>query len=90
MTTPESTYDFNMASQEHRLIKERPVLGGFDRDDYQTERLFATARDSTRVPVSIVYRKGMEKNGQNPLFQYGYGSSVARKWAASGITTVAN
>jgi oligopeptidase B len=74
MTTPESTYDFNMASQEHRLIKERPVLGGFDRDDYQTERLFATARDSTRVPVSIVYRKGMEKNGQNPLFQYGYGS----------------
>jgi oligopeptidase B len=50
------------------------VLGGFDRDDYQTERLFATARDDTQVPVSIVYRKGMEKNGQNPLFQYGYGS----------------
>jgi len=74
MTTPESTYDLNMASKEHRLIKERPVLGGFDRDDYQTERLFATARDGTQVPVSIVYRKGMEKHGQNPLFQYGYGS----------------
>jgi len=74
MTTPESTYDFNMASKEHKQIKERAVLGGFDRDDYQTERLFATARDGTQVPVSIVYRKGMEKNGQNPLFQYGYGS----------------
>jgi len=74
MTTPESTYDFNMASKEHKQIKERPVLGGFDRDDYQTERLFATARDATQIPVSIVYRKGMERNGQNPLFQYGYGS----------------
>jgi len=74
MTTPESTYDFNMASKEHKLIKERAVLGGFDRDDYRTERLFATARDGTQVPVSIVYRKGMQKNGQNPLFQYGYGS----------------
>jgi len=74
MTTPESTYDFNMASKEHRLIKERTVLGGFDRDNYQTERLYATARDDSQVPVSIVYRKGLKKNGQNPLFQYSYGS----------------
>ncbi|MCP4301965.1 MAG: S9 family peptidase [Gammaproteobacteria bacterium] len=74
LTTPESTYDFNMASKEHRLIKERPVLGGFDRDNYESQRLFATARDGTQVPVSIVYRKGMEKNGRNPLYQYGYGS----------------
>ena len=74
LTTPESTYDFNMASKEHKLIKERPVLGGFDRNNYQSERLFATARDGTQVPVSIMYRKGMEKNGQNPLYQYGYGS----------------
>jgi oligopeptidase B len=74
MTTPESTYDFNMADLEHRLIKERVVLGGFDRDNYETHRLFATARDGARIPISIVYRKGMEKNGQNPLLQYGYGS----------------
>ena len=74
LTTPESTYDFNMASKEHKLIKEEAVLGGFDRDNYQTERLFATARDGTQVPISIVYRKGMEKDGQNPLLQYGYGS----------------
>jgi len=74
MTTPESTYDFNMASKEHKLIKERAVLGGFDRDDYQTERLFATAHDGAQVPVSVVYRKGMKKDGANPLYQYGYGS----------------
>ena len=74
LTTPESVYDLNMASKEHKLIKERAVLGGFDRDNYRTEKLFATARDGTQIPVSIVYRKGMEKNGQNPLFQYGYGS----------------
>jgi oligopeptidase B len=74
LTTPESTYDFNIASKEHKLIKERPVLGGFNRDNYQSERLFATARDGAQVPVSIMYRKGMQKNGRNPLYQYGYGS----------------
>ncbi|MDH4048621.1 MAG: S9 family peptidase [Gammaproteobacteria bacterium] len=74
MTTPESTYDINLKSDEHKLIKEQPVEGDFDRSNYRTERLFATARDGTRVPVSIVYRKGMEKNGRNPLLQYAYGS----------------
>ena len=74
LTTPESTYDFNMVSKEQKLIKEEAVLGGFDQTNYQTERRFATARDGTQVPVSLVYRKGMEKNGQNPLLQYGYGS----------------
>jgi oligopeptidase B len=54
MTTPETTYDFNMTSKEHRLIKERPVLGGFDRTNYQSERLFATARDGTQIPVSAL------------------------------------
>ena len=74
MTTPESTYDFNMASKEHKQIKQQAVLGGFDHNNYQTERLFATARDGTQIPVSVVYRKGMKKNGTNPLYQYGYGS----------------
>jgi oligopeptidase B len=74
LTTPESTYDYDLSSKAHSLIKERAVVGDFDRNDYQTERLFATARDGTRVPVSIVYRKGMEKNGENPLLQYAYGS----------------
>jgi oligopeptidase B len=74
MTTPESTYDFDLRTREHRLIHEEEVLGGFDRGNYETERVFATARDGTAVPVSLVYRKGMEKHGQNPLLQYGYGS----------------
>ena len=90
MTTPESTYDFNMASKEHKLIKERPVLGGFDRDNYLTERLFATARDGSQVPISMVYRKGMEKNGLNPLFQYGYGSYGAsmEPWFSANILSL--
>jgi len=74
MTTPKSTYDINLATDEQKLIREQPVVGNFDSNNYRTERLFATARDGTRVPVSIVYRKGMEKNGQNPLLQYAYGS----------------
>jgi len=74
LTTPDSTYDYDMATEEHSLIKEAEVVGDFDRANYETKRLFVTARDGTEVPVSIVYRKGMEKNGQNPLLQYAYGS----------------
>jgi oligopeptidase B len=74
MTTPKSTYDINLETDEQKLIREQPVVGDFDRSNYRTERLFVTARDGTQVPVSIVYRKGMEKNGQNPLLQYAYGS----------------
>ncbi|MBT8077726.1 MAG: S9 family peptidase [Gammaproteobacteria bacterium] len=74
LTTPESVYDFNPATGEHRLIREDPVLGGFDRNNYRAERLFAPARDGTPIPVSLVYRKGMKKDGSHPLYQYGYGS----------------
>jgi len=74
LTTPDSTYDYDMSTQEHSLVKEAVVVGDFDRANYQTERRFATARDGTQVPVSIVYRKGLEKNGKNPLLQYSYGS----------------
>jgi len=74
LTTPESTYDYSLGTQAHTLIKERAVVGSFDRSNYKTERLFATAREGTQVPVSIVYRDGMEKDGQNPLLQYAYGS----------------
>jgi oligopeptidase B len=74
MTTPESTYDFDLLTGEHRLIDVEEVLGGFDRNDYQTERIYAPARDGAEVPVSLVYRKGMQKDGSNPLMQYGYGS----------------
>jgi oligopeptidase B len=74
LTTPNSIYDYNMDTQEKTLLKQEEVLGDFNPDNYFTERHYATARDGTKVPISLVYRKGLEKNGNNPLLLYGYGS----------------
>jgi oligopeptidase B len=74
MTTPNSVFDYNMNTKEKTLLKQQEVLGDFDSNNYHTERLYATARDGTRVPISLVYRKGLKKNGDNPLLLYGYGS----------------
>lgn len=74
LTTPSSVYDYNMETREKELLKQEEVLGGFDSDDYVSERVFAPSRDGKRIPVSIVYRKGTEMNGENPLLLYGYGS----------------
>ena len=74
MTTPASTYELDVRTNERKLLKEQPVLGGFDRNDYVTERLWATARDGARVPVSVLYRNGFERDGTAALLQYGYGS----------------
>ncbi len=74
LTTPRSTFDYNMNTREKTLLKQQEVLGDFDPLNYQTERLFATAKDGIKVPISLVYRKGLVKNGKNPLFLYGYGS----------------
>jgi oligopeptidase B len=74
MTTPMSVFDYNMVTREKKLLKREEVLGGFDSANYQAERLFATAQDGTRVPISLVYRKGFRKNGTSPLLLYGYGS----------------
>jgi len=74
LTTPSSVYDYNMRTREKTLLKQDEVLGGYDPADYVSERLYAPARDGVRVPVSIVYRKGTEKDGDNPLLLYAYGS----------------
>ncbi|MGE0771446.1 MAG: S9 family peptidase [Cyclobacteriaceae bacterium] len=74
LTTPNSTYDYHMKTRERKLLKEQEVVGGYNKDDYLTERLWATADDGTRVPMSIVYRKGIQKDGSNPTLIYGYGS----------------
>lgn len=75
MTTPPSQYDYGMENAEKKLLKEQEVLGGFDRNNYQTERLWATARDGVKIPVSVVYRKDkFQKDGAHPCFQYAYGS----------------
>ncbi|ADQ17897.1 Oligopeptidase B [Leadbetterella byssophila DSM 17132] len=74
MTTPRSTYDYHMDTREKVLLKEQEVLGGFDKEDYVSERIFVTARDGAKVPVSIVYKKDTPLNGTSPLLQYAYGS----------------
>ena len=74
MTTPRSVFDYNMNTKEKTLLKQQEVLGDFDSNNYYSERLYAIARDDTKVPISLVYRKGLEKNGDNPLLLYGYGS----------------
>ena len=73
-TTPRSVYDYNMATRQKTLLKQEEVLGGFDSNNYRCERLYAAAKDGAKVPISLVYRKGLEKNGTNPLLLYGYGA----------------
>ncbi|HQK40936.1 MAG TPA: prolyl oligopeptidase family serine peptidase, partial [Flavobacterium alvei] len=75
MTTPSSVIDFNMRTKIKEIKKEQQVLGGkFDKNNYTEERIWATAKDGTKVPISVVYRNGLEKNGKNPLLLYAYGS----------------
>lgn len=75
LATPSSVIDFNMKTKTKEILKEQEVLGGkFDKNNYIEERVWATARDGVKVPISMVYRKGLEKNGKNPLLLYAYGS----------------
>ncbi len=74
LTTPPSVYQLDMASGEKTLLKQQEVLGGFDKANYVTERVWATAQDGTRIPVSLLYRKGFKRDGSAPLYQYAYGS----------------
>ena len=84
MKTPESVYDYDMKTREKILLKREEVLGGFDTEDYVTERLYAPARDGARIPISLVYRKGAKRDGNNPLVLYGYGSYGASIDASFG------
>jgi oligopeptidase B len=74
MTTPGSIFDYDMVSKEKTLKKMTEVGGGFNPEDYKSERLWATVRDDTKVPISIVYHKNTKKDGTTPLLLYGYGS----------------
>jgi oligopeptidase B len=75
MTTPSSVIDFNMKAKTKEIKKEQQVLGGkFNKNNYVEERVWATAKDGTKVPISMVYRKGLNKDGKNPVLQYAYGS----------------
>ncbi len=77
LVTPRSVYDYDLSSRERTLLKRQPVLGDFDPSLYRTERLWANCDDETRVPVSVVYREGLVRDGQAPCLLYGYGSYEA-------------
>lgn len=74
LTTPNSVFDYNMTTGEKILLKQDEVIGDFDSGNYEARRLYATAGDGTKIPVSLVYRKGIEKDGTNPMLLYAYGS----------------
>ncbi len=74
LTTPNSVYDYDMAARTKTLLKQDSVLGGFDKNNYETKRLWATAADGTQIPVSLVCRKGFTQDGTAPMLLYAYGS----------------
>ncbi|BBM82391.1 S9 family peptidase [Candidatus Uabimicrobium amorphum] len=74
LTTPNSTFDYNMNTKEKTLLKQQTVLGDFSSDRYQSERIEATAQDGVKVPISLVYRKDKKNDAGNPLLLYAYGS----------------
>ena len=74
MVTPNSVFDYDMNTGKSTLLKQQEVPGGFDRTNYKAERVFATASDGTKIPMSVVYRKGVKLDGSAPLLLYGYGS----------------
>ena len=74
LVTPTSYFDYDMNSGKSTLLKQQEVPGGFDRANYKAERVFATASDGTKIPMSVVYRKGVKLDGSAPLLLYAYGS----------------
>jgi oligopeptidase B len=74
LITPPSVYDYDLSARTRELKKEEPVLGGYDRTQYEVERLMVPVRDGARVPVSLVRRKPFARDGSRPLLLYGYGS----------------
>ncbi len=74
LVTPTSVFDYNVRTRERELKKQYEVRGGYDASQYQSERIFANAPDGVEVPISMVYRKGFDRNGTSPLLLYGYGA----------------
>ncbi len=74
LVTPSSVFDYDMSKQQSTLLKETEVPGGFDKKNYASERIFAVASDGTKIPLSVVYKRGVKMDGKAPLLLYGYGS----------------
>ncbi len=91
LITPLSVYDYDMAARTRDLKKRQKVLGGYDPANYETHRLQATAPDGVKVPISLVYRKGLKRDGRNPALLYGYGSygiSVDPSFASDRLSLI--
>ncbi len=74
LVTPRTVYDYHVGERRLEVVKEEEVLGGYDRTRYTTERIVATAPDGVAIPISLVHRRGFERNGENPCVLYGYGA----------------
>ncbi len=74
MVTPNSVYDYDMNTRQRKLLKQQEVLGGYDAKNYEARRIWGVARDGTKVPVSLVYKKGVKFDGTTPLLLTAYGS----------------
>jgi oligopeptidase B len=88
LSTPSSVFDYDMNTRAAKLLKQTEVPGGFDKKNYKTERVFATASDGTKIPMSVVYRKSVKLDGSAPLLLYGYGSygiSIPPSFSASRL-----
>jgi oligopeptidase B len=89
LVTPSSVFDYDMNTHKATLLKETEVPGGFDKSNYKSERLFATAPDGTKIPLSVVYRKETRLDGSAPLLLYGYGSygiSIAPNFSSNRLS----
>jgi len=88
LSTPSSVFDYDMNTRAAKLLKQTEVPGGFDKNNYKTERVFATASDGTKIPMSVVYRTNVKHDGSAPLLLYGYGSygiSIPPSFSASRL-----
>lgn len=74
LVVPESAFDYDMATRKQMLVKQQEIPGGYNPDNYVSERLYATAADGARIPISIVYKKGLQRDGAHPMLLTGYGS----------------
>lgn len=86
MTTPTQVYDLNMRTQQRQLLKQQQLPCGHQPDDYITQRIFAQAQDGSRIPISLLYKKDLELNGEAPCLLYGYGSYGATMPASFSTT----
>jgi oligopeptidase B len=88
MVTPASVFDYDMNTRDRKLVKQTEVPG-YDSSKYAAERVFATAKDGTKIPCSLVYKKGFVKDGTHPCFLYGYGSYGISMPAGFGFSRLA-